>query len=277
MRLTVPRIESTWSWLACFSSVLRPPLFAVELTRLWSSFRSELTSFKPPSAVPMMLLARWALLMAELMPVFSARRFSLAMRPAGSSLPLLIFRPVLNRSRLVLSLSWLPRNTRWAISELTFVLILLMVCLSVTSAAQCWLTAAGLLLRSGAGLRPARRALQSLERLWETRRLLRGASRPPRGQGRINPVAQAVGRPNCRSPAERPRPGDGHPIDPCPTSSLTSPCAPTAAGGARCPWWYRRSFGGCFRSRSRSNCRLGGFPCAWCGGKSWELRRSRRG
>jgi hypothetical protein len=73
----------------------------------------------------MMLLARPALSIAWRMPAFSARRFSLAMRPAGLSEPRLILRPVLSRWRLVLTASVLRRSTRWAISELTLVLILL--------------------------------------------------------------------------------------------------------------------------------------------------------
>jgi hypothetical protein len=51
----------------------------------------------------MMLVARSAFSMAWAMPAFSERRFSLAIRPAGLSAPLLIFRPVLSRSRLLLS------------------------------------------------------------------------------------------------------------------------------------------------------------------------------
>ena len=39
----------------------------------------------------------------SVMPACSALRFSLAIRPAGSSAPVLIFRPVLSRWRLVLS------------------------------------------------------------------------------------------------------------------------------------------------------------------------------
>src|SRR5436190_23040154 len=81
----------------------------------------------------MMLLARPALSIACVMPAFSERRFSEAMRPAGLSAPVLIFKPVLSRSRLVLRLSLFLRSTRWAINELTFVLILLMTCLSLTS------------------------------------------------------------------------------------------------------------------------------------------------
>jgi hypothetical protein len=127
IRLIDPRIESTWSWLAWSSSFDRPPVLAAWPTRLCSSFSSELTSVRPPSAVPMMLLARSALSIAVVMPVFSARRFSLAMRPAGLSAPLLIFRPVLSRSRLVFRLSLFFRSTRCAMSELTLVLILLMV------------------------------------------------------------------------------------------------------------------------------------------------------
>ena len=133
IRLIDPRIESTWSWFAWISSFDNPPVFADWLTSACSSFISELTSVRPPSAVPMMLLARSALSMAWAMPVFSERRFSLAMRPAGLSAPLLIFKPVLSRSRLVFRLLLLDRSTRCASNELTLVLILLMVyCLSVT-------------------------------------------------------------------------------------------------------------------------------------------------
>ena len=42
-------------------------------------------------------LARSVLLMAFLMLVMSLRRFSLAIKPAGSSLPVLIRKPVLSR------------------------------------------------------------------------------------------------------------------------------------------------------------------------------------
>src|SRR4051812_15903122 len=75
----------------------------------------------------MMLLARPALSIACVMPACSDLRFSLAMRPAGLSAPVLIFRPVLKRCNEVLRL-WLFRpNTRCATSELTLVLILLMM------------------------------------------------------------------------------------------------------------------------------------------------------
>src|SRR5687768_15441338 len=132
MRLIVLRIESTWSWLAAISSCESPPELAVWLIRFCSSVSRLLTSLRPPSAVPMMLPARPAFSMACWMPAFSARRFSEAIRPAGLSAPLLIFRPVLRRARLVLSELLFLRSTRCAISELTFVLIRLMGGLSVT-------------------------------------------------------------------------------------------------------------------------------------------------
>src|SRR4051812_43734188 len=81
----------------------------------------------------MMLDARPALSMACVMPAFSARRFSLAIKPAGLSAPVLIFKPVLKRWSEVLRWSLFFLNTRCAMSELTLVLILLMgVCLSLT-------------------------------------------------------------------------------------------------------------------------------------------------
>ena len=52
---------------------------------------------------------------------------SLAIRPAGSSAPLLIFKPVLSRWRLVESDLLFCAKTRCAMSELTLVLILLMM------------------------------------------------------------------------------------------------------------------------------------------------------
>src|SRR5438067_12580433 len=72
-----------------------------------------------------MLLARLALSIAWVIPSCSALRFSLAINPAGSSPPVLIRKPVLSLSRLLLSSSLFLRKTRWAMSELTFVLILL--------------------------------------------------------------------------------------------------------------------------------------------------------
>ena len=54
------------------------------------------------------------------------------MRPAGSSAPLLIFRPVLSRWRLVVRFLLFVASDRCAIRLLTFVLMTLMCCLSVT-------------------------------------------------------------------------------------------------------------------------------------------------
>jgi hypothetical protein len=82
---------------------------------------------EPPSAVPMMLLARLALSIAVVMPTCSLLRFWLAIRPAGSSLPLLIFKPVLRRWRLVLSAALLLASDRCAIRDGTLVLILAML------------------------------------------------------------------------------------------------------------------------------------------------------
>jgi hypothetical protein len=56
-----------------------------------------LTCASALSAVAMSWLARSVLLIALLMLVMSRRRFSLAIKPAGSSLPELIRKPVLSR------------------------------------------------------------------------------------------------------------------------------------------------------------------------------------
>ena len=57
----------------------------------------SLTWPKPLSAVAITSFARSVLLMALVMAVMSLRRFSLAIKPAGSSLPVLIRKPVLSR------------------------------------------------------------------------------------------------------------------------------------------------------------------------------------
>jgi len=50
--------------------------------------------------------ARSVLLMALVMLVMSLRRFSLAIKPAGSSLPVLIRKPVLSRVRDCSRAAW---------------------------------------------------------------------------------------------------------------------------------------------------------------------------
>jgi hypothetical protein len=61
--------------------------------------------------------------MARLMLVISLRKFSLAIKPAGSSLPVLIRKPVLNRLRAWLKSALDRPNVFCATNELTFVLI----------------------------------------------------------------------------------------------------------------------------------------------------------
>jgi hypothetical protein len=67
--------------------------------------------------------ARSVLLMARLMLVMSLRRFSLAIYPAGSSLPVLIRTPVLKRLSACSRAALDRPNVFWATNELTFVLI----------------------------------------------------------------------------------------------------------------------------------------------------------
>ena len=57
------------------------------------------------------------------MLVMSLRRFSLAIKPAGSSLPLLIRKPVLSRVSASFNAALDRPNVFWATKELTFVLI----------------------------------------------------------------------------------------------------------------------------------------------------------
>ncbi len=123
MRSMVWRMESIWSWFASFSVAERPAVLAEVVRRPWSSVRSEETSCRPPSAMFMTWSARSALPMAAVRADFSARRFSLAIRPAGSSLPRLIFRPVERRSSETLSDWLLAPSTRWPMSDETLVLM----------------------------------------------------------------------------------------------------------------------------------------------------------
>ena len=57
------------------------------------------------------------------MLVMSLRRFSLAIKPAGSSLPVLIRKPVLSRVSACSKAALDRPSVFWATSELTFVLI----------------------------------------------------------------------------------------------------------------------------------------------------------
>src|SRR4029078_12516867 len=87
------------------------------------SFKSPLTWPSALSAVAITWLARSVLPMARLILVMSLRRFSLAIKPAGSFLPVLIFNPVLSRVNACCNAPLDRPNVFWATSELTFVLI----------------------------------------------------------------------------------------------------------------------------------------------------------
>src|SRR4051812_12619438 len=84
---------------------------------------SEATSLRAPSVVEMTLLARDELSTAWLMPEISERRPSDAIRPAGSSAPRLIRRPLDRRCNVELRLFWLLARPRWAVSDATLVLM----------------------------------------------------------------------------------------------------------------------------------------------------------
>ena len=88
--------------------------------------------------------ARWALPMAALMPLISPRKFSLMMRPAGSSEPRLMRKPVESFSRVPESMRLFIEFTRCAIIDGTFELIRLMSYSSVIR------LVGGCLLRVGA-------------------------------------------------------------------------------------------------------------------------------
>src|SRR4051794_36206405 len=87
------------------------------------SFKRLLTWPNALSAVAITWFARSVLLMAFLMLVMSLRKFSLAIKPAGSSLPVLILKPVLNRPSACSKAALDRPNVFWATKELTFELI----------------------------------------------------------------------------------------------------------------------------------------------------------
>ena len=90
------------------------------------SFNRLLTCPKALSAVPISRLARVLLEIALSMLVMSARNVSLAINPAGSSLPELIRKPVLSRVSDCCKSAELRARVFCATKELTFVLIRVM-------------------------------------------------------------------------------------------------------------------------------------------------------
>src|SRR5687767_14461429 len=123
MRVMLSTALSTCSWLAAISSGERAPLLAASTTRSLMFSSIAATSPSAPSAVEMTLLARLELSMAWLMPAISLRRPSLAIRPAGSSAPRLIRRPLERRWSVELSCFCVLAKPRWAVSDATLVLI----------------------------------------------------------------------------------------------------------------------------------------------------------
>ena len=71
-------------------------------------------------------LARWLLVIARSTLTMSARKTSLAIKPAGSSLPVLIRKPVLSRVKVCWRLAFDRAKDFWALREPTFVLIRVM-------------------------------------------------------------------------------------------------------------------------------------------------------
>ena len=117
MRSMVERMLSICCWLASFSSVERPASEPDWPMRDCSSSRRELTSWSPPSATLTTCSARSALPMAVWSEAFSLRSASEAMRPAGSSPPRLMRKPVLSRSSVLLSDWFCWDRFRWAMRD----------------------------------------------------------------------------------------------------------------------------------------------------------------
>src|SRR5205814_4210449 len=102
------------------------PVLAAWLVSVWTSSIRLLTSPSAPSAVLITLPARWLLSIAWLIPLISLRSDSLAIKPAGASLPLLIFNPLLRRCRWVARSLWFRVSWVMAARDAMFVLIRLM-------------------------------------------------------------------------------------------------------------------------------------------------------
>src|SRR5438045_7386792 len=107
------------------------PVLAAWLVSVWTSSIRLLTSPSAPSAVLMTLPARWLLSIAWLIPLISLRNDSLAIRPAGASLPVLIFRPLLSRWSRVDKSAWFLFRRVIAWRDEMLVLIRLMFVSSV--------------------------------------------------------------------------------------------------------------------------------------------------
>jgi hypothetical protein len=101
-------------------------VLAVCVMRDWSSVSRLEISVSPPSAMLTTWSARSAFPIAAAVDAISLRRFWEAIRPAGSSLPRLIRRPVLSRSSEVFRARLFCPSTRCPMSEGTFVLMRVM-------------------------------------------------------------------------------------------------------------------------------------------------------
>src|SRR4051812_35673456 len=123
MRVIESMAESIWSWLAASSSGLVPPELADCTMRERMELSRSLTSESEPSAVAMTELARSEFLMPWSVPLMSERRRSETIRPAGSSAPRLMRRPVERRWRRVWRSS--PLRVRLALATRLGTLVLI--------------------------------------------------------------------------------------------------------------------------------------------------------
>ena len=126
IRLMASKEESICNWLAAICSVLRAPSLAASVTRPRMSFNRAETWPRALSAVAITWLARSLLLIAMFTLLMSARSTSLAIKPAGSSLPVLMRKPVLRRVNALCNAFCDLIRDFCALSALTFVLIRVM-------------------------------------------------------------------------------------------------------------------------------------------------------
>src|SRR5688500_15372689 len=123
MRVMLSTALSTWSWLALISSAERAPELAASTTRSLMFSSRFATSESEPSAVEITLLARLELSIAWLIPAISLRKPSLAIRPAGSSAPRLMRRPLDRRWSVSVRFRCDLFSPRWAVRDATLVLM----------------------------------------------------------------------------------------------------------------------------------------------------------
>jgi hypothetical protein len=123
MRVIESMAESIWSWLASRSAVELAPVLADSTSSDLIELRRSLTSLSEDSVVARTELARSPFLIPWSTPWMSLLMRSEEIRPAGSSAPRLMRRPVESRSSLSESSAWFLERFAWAMTLAMLVLM----------------------------------------------------------------------------------------------------------------------------------------------------------